>query len=176
MVGSVHFRLRRWIAVCGAVAAFALSACDSSGRAYEDLRLARLTEGKSTEQEVRQLFGEPAAVRDVAGGKGLVYPLGPEGPHTLLMKIGADGKYLGREDLLARSNLDRITPGMKERDVLVALGRPGHAQKYPLKRQTTWQWRFNDRVDTRMFVVTFDESGTVVSTAVEEDPRRFGGR
>jgi len=168
--------LKQWLALFAAVAAFALSACDSSGRAYEDLRLVRLSEGKSTEQDVRQLFGEPTAVRDVTGGKGLVYPLGPEGPHTLLMKIGADGKYLGREDLLARSNLDRITPGMKERDVLITLGKPGKAQRFPLKRQTTWEWRFNDRTDTRMFVVTFDESGTVVNTAFEEDPRRFGGR
>lgn len=154
----------------------ALAACDSRGRAYEDLRLARLTEGESTEQEVRKLFGEPAAVRDVTGGKGLVYPLGPEGPHTLLMKIDAKGKYQGREDLLARSNLDRVTKGMKEVDVLVTLGRPARAQKYPLQRQTSWEWRFLNGVDTRVFVVTFDESGTVVNSSIEDDPARFGGR
>ena len=26
------------------------------------------------EQDVRKLFGEPAAVRDITGGKGLIYP------------------------------------------------------------------------------------------------------
>ena len=34
-----------------------------------------------------------SAVRDIAGGKGLIYLLGPEGPHTLLIKIDAKNKY-----------------------------------------------------------------------------------
>ncbi len=29
-------------------------------------------------------------------------------------------------------------------------------------------------MDTRMFVVMFDAAGRVVSTAIEEDPRRLG--
>jgi hypothetical protein len=69
--------------------------CDPGGRAMEDLRLARLKVGVSTEQDVRGLFGAPAAVRESGHTKGLVYPLGPEGLHTLLLKIGADGKYFG---------------------------------------------------------------------------------
>ena len=156
--------------------AIALLACDSRGRAFEDLRLARLNEGQSTEQDVRKLFGDPAAVRDITGGKGLIYPLGPEGPHTLLMKIDGKGKYQGREDLLTRANFERVTRGLKELDVLVMLGRPGRAEKYPLKQQSSWEWRFLDGGDTRIFVVTFDARGTVTSTAIEDDPRRFGGR
>ena len=162
---------------CALVAAtIALVACDSRGKAFEDLRLARLTEGVSSEQDVRALFGAPAAVRDIAIGKGLIYPLGPEGPHTLVLKIDAKGKYQGREDLLTRANLERVTRGMKELDVLVMLGRPGRTEKYPLKQQSAWEWRFLDGHDTRLFVVTFDASSTVVGTAVEDDPRRFGGR
>ena len=156
--------------------AIALSACDSRGKAFEDLRLARLNEGQSSEQDVRKLFGDPAAVRDISGGKGLIYPLGPEGAHTLLMKIDGKGIYQGREDLLTRSNFARVTAGLKELDVLVMLGRPGRAEKYPLKQQSSWEWRFVDGHETRLFVVTFDASGTVVSTSVEDDPRRFGGR
>lgn len=169
--------LTRWlIAVFAAVAVISLVACDARGRAYEDLRLARLTEGESTEQDVRKLFGDPAGVREITGGKGLVYPLGPEGPHTLLMKIDGNGKYQGREDLLTRANFERVTRGMKELDVLVMLGRPGRAEKYPLKQQSSWEWRFLDGHDTRVFVVTFDAGGAVVSSAIEDDPRRFGGR
>ena len=153
-----------------------MTACDSRGRAYEDLRLARLTEGTSTEEDVRKLFGNPAAVRDIAGGKGLIYPLGPEGPHTLLIKIDAKNKYQGREDLLRRDNFARVTPGMKEREVLVMLGRPTRAERYPLKQQSSWEWRFLDGGETRVFVATFDTSGTVVGSAIEEDRRRFGGR
>lgn len=154
----------------------ALVACDLRGRAYEDLRLMRLTEGESTEQDVRKLFGAPAAVRDAEGGKGLVYPLGPEGPYTLLIKIDSSGKYRGRENLLTRANFERVTNGMKDVDVLVMLGRPGRAEKYPLKQQSSWEWRFVDGASERLFVVTFDAGGRVFSSAVEEDPRRFGGR
>jgi hypothetical protein len=162
-----------WVLVATAIA---LLACDSRGRAFEDLRLARLNEGQSSEQDVRKLFGDPAAVRDITGGKGLIYPLGPEGPHTLLMKIDGKGKYQGREDLLTRGNFERVTRGLKELDVLVMLGRPGRAEKNPLNQQSSWQWRFLDGHDTRIFVVTFDTSGTVTRTAIEDDPRRFGGR
>jgi outer membrane protein assembly factor BamE (lipoprotein component of BamABCDE complex) len=159
----------------GLTAAAAVVACDPSGQVYEDLRLARLKIGESTEQDVRKLFGSPYAVRDVAGGKGLVYPLGPEGVHTLLLKIGVDGKYQGREDLLTRSNLQRVNTGMRQAEVLVVLGPPGRTQEYRLKREVAWEWRFQDGAQTRVFVVMFNAAGQVVSTAVEEPPRIGGG-
>jgi hypothetical protein len=114
-------------------------------------------------------------VREMAGGKGLVYPLGPEGPYTLLIRIGSDGKYMGRENLLTRANFGRVNAGMKQADVLAVLGPPGRSQEYKLKNETAWEWRFNDGADTRMFVVIFSANGQVVSTAIEEDPRRTGG-
>ena len=165
--------LARVLAVVAAV--FTAVACDPSGKAYEDVRLARLKEGESTEQDVRKLFGSPQSVREIAGGKGLVYPLGPEGPYTLLIRIGADGKYIGRENLLTRANFGRLNTGMKQADVLAVLGPPGRSQEYKLKNETAWEWRFNDGAETRMFVVTFNADGVVVSTAIEEDPRRTGG-
>jgi len=152
-----------------------LLACDPSGRAYEDVRLGQLKEGLSTEQEVRRLFGPPTAVRETAGGKGLVYPLGPEGPHTLLLRIDADGRYQGRENLLTRENFNRVARGQRETDVVDLLGPPGRTQKYALKRETAWEWRFLDGNETRLLVVMFDAGGTVVSSAIEEDPRRSGG-
>jgi outer membrane protein assembly factor BamE (lipoprotein component of BamABCDE complex) len=165
--------LARALAVVAAV--FAAVACDPSGKVYEDVRLARLKEGESTEQDVRKLFGSPQSVREIAGGKGLVYPLGPEGPYTLLIRIGADGKYIGRENLLTRANFGRVNTGMKQTDVLAVLGPPGRSQEYKLKNETAWEWRFNDGAETRMFVVMFNADGVVVSTAIEEDPRRMGG-
>jgi len=152
----------------------ALLACDPSGRAYEDMRLEQLKEGVSTEQEVRRLFGAPSAVRQTAGGKGLVYPLGPEGPHTLLIRIDGDGRYQGRENLLTRENFDRVARGQKEKDVIDLLGPPGRTQKYALKRETAWEWRFLDGNEVRLYVVMFDATGTVVSSTIEEDPRRSG--
>ena len=165
--------LARALAVVAAV--FTAVACDPSGKVYEDVRLARLKEGESTEQDVRKLFGSPQSVREIAGGKGLVYPMGPEGPYTLLIRIGADGKYIGRENLLTRANFGRLNTGMKQAEVLAVLGPPGRSQEYKLKNETAWEWRFNDGAETRMFVVMFNADGVVVSTAIEEDPRRTGG-
>lgn len=153
-----------------------LLACDPGGRSYEDLRLARLTEGQSTEQDVRQLFGVPSGSRDIPGGKGLIYALGPEGPHTLLMKFDANGRYQGRENLLTRENFERVRSGQREDEVLRLLGRPGRTEKYALKQQTAWEWRFLDGNDVRVFVVMFDAGANVVGSAIEEDPRRSGGR
>jgi outer membrane protein assembly factor BamE (lipoprotein component of BamABCDE complex) len=166
-----------WIGrVMAAVAAlFSVAACDPSGQAYEDLRLARLKVGESTEQDVMRLFGTPAAVRTLPAGKGLVYPLGPEGAHTLLLRIGSDGRYQGRENLLTRENFGRVAPGMSGDEITALLGPPGRVQPYALKQQTAWEWRFLDGMDTRMFVVMFNSAGRVVSTAIEEDPRRQGG-
>jgi outer membrane protein assembly factor BamE (lipoprotein component of BamABCDE complex) len=151
-----------------------VAACDPSGQAYEDVRLAKLKPGESTEQDVRKLFGNPYSVRDLDAGHGLVYPLGPEGLHTLLIKVGADGKYVGREDLLTRANFQRVNTGMKQVDVLKVLGPPGRTQDYRLKQETAWEWRFKDGAETRVFVVMFNQAGQVLSTAVEEPPR-IGG-
>ncbi len=61
------------------------------------------------------------------------------------MKIDANGRYQGREDLLARrANFDRVHRGMKEVDVLGIFGRPARAERYPLKQQIAWEWRFLD--------------------------------
>jgi outer membrane protein assembly factor BamE (lipoprotein component of BamABCDE complex) len=162
---------RRLMAVA---AVMVVAACDPSGQAYEDVRLAKLKPGESTEQEVRKLFGNPYAVWDIGSGHGLVYPLGPEGLHTLLIRVGSDGKYAGREDLLTRANFQRINTGMKQVDVLKVLGPPGRTQDYKLKQETAWEWRFKDGAETRVFVVMFNPAGQVLSTAVEE-PSRIGG-
>ncbi len=156
-------------------ALFAVAACDPTGRPYEDLRLGKLKVGESTEQDVVRLFGAPAAVRTTPAGKGLVYPLGPEGVHTLLIKLGPDGRYQGREDLLTRENFGQVQAGMQGDGVAAILGPPGRVMSYSLKKQSAWEWRFQDGHETKLFVVTFDDMGRVVGTAVEDDPRRQGG-
>ena len=166
-------RLLRGVA---ALLVLSVIGCDPSGRPIEDLRLAKLKPGVSTEQDVRGLFGVPAFERESAGTKGLVYPLGPEGLHTLLLKIGADGKYVGHENLLTRANFERVKPGLQQSEVQQLLGPPGSSQDYALKQQRAWEWRFLDGQETRILVVMFDRSGIVVSTAIEEDPRKQGGQ
>lgn len=160
--------------VAAAAALFSMTACDPAGRPYEDVRLMQLKVGQSTEQDIIRLFGAPAAVRASPQGRGLVYPLGPEGAHTLLLRVGPDGRYQGREDLLSRENFGRVAAGMTREEVGALLGPPGRVQAYALKRQTAWEWRFLDGMQTRMFVVTFDDDGRVVSSSIEEDLSRIG--
>ena len=162
-------------AMAAVAALLSVAACDPTGKPYEDVRLAQLKVGQSTEQDIVRLFGAPFAVRTSAEGRGLVSPLGPEGAHTLLLKIGQDGRYQGREDLLTRENLGRVARGMSREEVAALLGPPGYVQAYALKQQTAWEWRFLDGMETRMLVVMFDSDGRVVGSSVEEDPRRLGG-
>ena len=53
-------RVRRTLAMVGLL--FCFTACDPGGRVYEDLRLAQLKVGESTEADVRRIFGPPDTV------------------------------------------------------------------------------------------------------------------
>jgi hypothetical protein len=162
-------------AMVALAALLVVTGCDQGGQVLEDVRLARLKVGQSTEQDVVRVFGAPAAVRASAEGRGLVYPLGPEGLHTLLIRIGPDGRYQGREDLLTRGHFAKVHAGLEREAVVALIGPPARVQPLPLRRQTSWEWRFLDGQVARLFVVTFDEDGRVAATAVEEDPRSLGG-
>ncbi|HPE01060.1 MAG TPA: outer membrane protein assembly factor BamE [Burkholderiaceae bacterium] len=154
-----------------------LAACDPSGKALLDLRLAQLTPNASTEADVRKLYGEPDSVSDLpGGGKGLVYPLGPEGAVTLLVRLDGGGRYQGADNLLTPENFSLVHPGMSGFEVRRLLGRPGTVQQLPMQRQVVWSWRYLDQPNNRMFVVTLDPSGMVLSAATEDDPRLQGGR
>lgn len=168
--------LRRLVGCLSALAVLSLPACDFGGRGYEDERLAHLTVGESTEQDVRKIFGTPSAVRGMPGGKGLVYPLGPQKLHTLLMKIDAGGKYQGREDLLTRANFAQFRRGMNKVDVLGMFGQPTRSEKHPSKQETTWEWRFLDAGKPSVFAVTFDSRGRAVSSAIGDTSGLFGDR
>ena len=167
----------RWLlGGLSALAVLSLLACDFRGRGYEDERLARLTEGKSTEQDVRKTFGTPSAVREMPDGKGLIYPLGPAKPHTLLIKIDASGKYRGREDLLTRANFARFRQGLSKVDVLGMFGQPTRSQKLTAQQPATWEWEFVDGRSPKVFTVTFDSRDRAISSAIEENPTRPNAR
>lgn len=150
------------------LAAMLFVACDFRGRGYEDERLGRLSVGESTEQDVRRTFGTPSAVREMSGGKGLIYPLGPAKPHTLLIKLDAAGKYQGHEDLLTRENFARFRQGMNKVEVLGAFGQPTRSEKQAAQQQATWEWRFLDAGKPKLFVVKFDSRGRAISSAIED--------
>ena len=150
---------------CAAAALFALTGCDQR-------RIDRLEAGVSTEADVRREFGAPAAVFDEPGGaRTLDYPRQPEGTTNYLVSIGADGRMTSLRQVLQPSTFARVAPGMDREDVRRLLGKPGKVQRYALKRQEEWTWRWADGATTKEFGVVFDDGGRVVSSAVGPDTK-----
>jgi outer membrane protein assembly factor BamE (lipoprotein component of BamABCDE complex) len=160
--------LRFWTVFTGL--ALLLAACDPQ-------RAAKLEEGVSTEVQVRQQFGEPATVTVAADGSRLLeYPRQPEGWTNYEIRIGADGKMSSLRQLLNEDNFARIRPGLTQPQVRQALGRPAQTQRYALKNQEVWDWRFKVGGEgARLFSVTFDGEGKVLRSAVIDDPRDAAG-
>ena len=51
------------------------------------------------------------------------------------------------------------------------LGRPSSTQRFELKHEEQWDWRWLDGQAAKLFSVTFDPDGRVTTTAVVDDPR-----
>ena len=152
-------------AAAGIGAVLWLAGCDQK-------RAEKLEEGVSTEVDVRRQFGEPAAVFDEPdGGRTFDYPRQPEGLTNYLITIGPDGRMSALRQVLKPADFGRIEPGMTQDDVRRRLGRPAKTQRYALKRQEVWDWRWADGATARMFSVTFDDAGRVTGSAVGEDTK-----
>lgn len=147
------------------------SACD---------RVDKLEEGVSTEVEVRKQFGDPVTVTvGPDGTRTLDYPRQPEGWTNYVIQIGPDGKMSSLRQLLSPDNFARVKPGLSREQVRQLLGRPAKTMRYDLKREEVWDWRFKEGGTTsKLFSVTFDDSGKVLASAVADDPRETmtGGR
>jgi hypothetical protein len=154
-----------WTAVLLA-ATFSLAGCD-------ERRAAKLEEGVSTEADVRAQFGEPAAVYadDSGDAKTFEYPRQPEGQTTYMIRIGTDGKMASLRQVLKASEFAKVTPGLDKAQVRRLLGRPAATQRFELKNEEQWDWRWLDGQRAKLFSVTFDADARVLSTAVADDPR-----
>ena len=152
-------------AACAAAALLALGGCDQK-------RIEKLEEGVSTEADVRRQFGQPAAVFDEPGGaRTLDFPRQPEGLANYLITIGPDGVMTSLRQVLKPANFQKVAPGLDREEVRRLLGRPAKTQRYALKQQEEWMWRWADGPTAREFLVTFDADGKVVSSAVGEDTK-----
>ncbi len=159
---------RGWMAVLAIAAA--LIGCDVQN-------IAELEVGVTTEADVRAKWGDPAAVYTEAdGSKTLEYPRQPAGQVNYMLAIGADGKLVAMRQVLKPANFAKIQTGWDKAQVRRLLGLPAKTQRYELKQQETWNWRFSDVSENKLFSVTFDASGRVVSTATTIDPKDDGGR
>jgi hypothetical protein len=153
--------MRRWLIALAA--AVCLGACD---------RVDKLEEGVSTETHVRAQFGEPATVVIAPDGtRTLEYPRQPEGWTNYRIQIGPDGKMSSLRQLLNPDNFARVKPGMNREQVRQLLGRPAQTMPYALKQEEVWDWRFKQGAGgelSKLFSVTFDAKGLVVSTAITD--------
>ena len=141
-----------------------LAACD---------RASVLEESVSTEVQVRKEFGEPRTITvEADGSRTFDYPRQPEGWTNYVIKIGADGKVTSIRQLLTPDNFAKVTPGLTQLEVQAILGRPAKMVPYALKKEEVWDWRFKQNAqESKLFSVTFDASGKVLSTAIGDDPR-----
>ena len=148
-----------------AAALLALAGCDQS-------RIEKLEEGVSTEADVRRELGTPAAVFEEQGGaRTLDYPRQPEGTSNYLVTIGPDGVMTSLRQVLRPASFARVRPGMDGEEVRRLLGKPGRIDRYSLKRQEEWFWRWADEGTVKEFGVLFGDDGRVLSSAVGPDTK-----
>ena len=141
-----------------------LSGCDQK-------RIAELEEGVSTEADVRARFGEPAAVYPENGGaRTFEYPRQPEGQVNYMITIGADGKMSALRQVLKPDSFAKVVPGMDKAQLRRLLGRPAKTQTLEIRQEEVWDWRFAENQQNKIFAVTLDRNGLVLSTAITLDP------
>ncbi len=152
--------------VIAMLAGLLLAACDPQA-------INELEEGVSTEADVRQRFGAPEAVWDGPDGAQIYeYNRQPAGHVNYMITVGADGKMSALRQVLTPQNFARIQPGMPMEDVRRQLGKPMKISTYELKRQTHYDWRYQDgpnTSDAKIFTVVFDSDFKVVSTGSVSD-------
>lgn len=134
--------------------------------------------GRSTEDDIRRQAGKPEIVWEESdGGRRLEYPRGPEGATTWMVTIGPDSTVRKIEQVLTAENFARVRPGMNQDSVRRLLGKPTKIEKFALKQEEVWGYRWYETPNDRAFFnVHFDPQGKVTTTSRSDDPsRRQGG-
>ncbi|MBI4754710.1 MAG: outer membrane protein assembly factor BamE [Betaproteobacteria bacterium] len=151
----------RWSGVAALAGLLVLGACAGvDGRG--------LRPGVATAEAVRAQMGEPYAVmREADGGQTWQYPRGPLGRQTFMVRLGADGRLVGIEQVLDDTGFGRIAAGQSRDDVLRLLGPPCCVIPFERRGETAWDYRFTDVwLRPAIFSVIFDDAGRVRSTLV----------
>lgn len=127
-----------------------------------------LRPGVSTADDVRRLMGQPGMVWEQAGGgQVLEFVRGPEGAETYMVEIDPEGRYVGMRNVLVQETFDRIRAGMQQDEVRRMLGKPGEVERFPLRQEEVWSWRFSGDYNRQdMFNVHFGPDGQVRTTSV----------
>ncbi len=147
--------------------ALLMTACDQQS-------ISELEEGVSTEEDVRERFGQPEAVWDGPDGAQVYeYNRQPAGFQNFQITIGPDGKMTALRQVLTERNFALIQPGMPMEEVRRMLGKPMKITTYDLKKETHHDWRYHDgpnESDSKVFTVIFNPDMRVLSTMSVRDP------
>ncbi len=126
--------------------------------------LARLEPGRSTEADVRQVLGDPAATyANADGSRQLAFPRGPEGLQTYMAFVAADGRLIRVDQVLSEAQFGRISAGQTTAgEVERLVGPPWRKQDFPNKQATAWDYVIRDSWDyTVDFSVMVGRDGVV---------------
>lgn len=150
---------------CLLAVATVLSGCDAQ-------REKMLQEGVSTEADVRMQYGEPEKIWDGPdGGTVLEYNRQPAGHRNYMITLDRDGRLYRIEQVLTAENFARIEPGMSLEDVRAMLGKPAQVEKFPLKNETWYTWRYLDGTESMLFHTVFSNAMQVLRTETMADEK-----
>lgn len=137
----------------------------------------KLVPGQHSEHDVRQLMGVPTLVWDRPdGSREWDYVRGPMGVETLRVTIGADGRYGGMVNLLTSATFAKATPGMTGEELTRLLSRPTEVQRYALKPEIVWSWRYQEDGRKLRFNAHIDPAtGRVTRYSRSDDPHEIPG-
>lgn len=114
--------------------------------------------------------GKPFRVwPEPGGGTSWEYPFGPAGRYTYMVRVGADGRVTGVDQVLGWDTFTRITLGMPVAEVEHILGRPYSKVTFPLTGQTAWAWRFVETVWNRCFYAYIGPDGKLTGTGSRDE-------
>ncbi|MGH8743167.1 MAG: outer membrane protein assembly factor BamE domain-containing protein [Burkholderiales bacterium] len=124
-----------------------------------------LKPGLSSEDEVRQVMGVPAATWETPDGPVWAYPRGPLGVETFLVQFDASGVLELIEPVLNEEHIAQIKPDMTQDDVLHRIGPPFQTLTFSNLNEVSWDYRFRDLWGySSIFSAIFDEAGRVKRT------------
>lgn len=159
--------------IAGLLILATLAAC--AGYGGSGLRI-----GEADVEAVMQVMGPPAMEwQDADGSRQFAYPRGPAGVHTYMVRIDANGKLQGIENVLAPAHFARIRKGMGPQEVLRLLGPidPYNGTSYFAARdELVWEWLYcDDWNQLARFYVLFDGTAQTVRSTMSLIDNQCGG-
>jgi outer membrane protein assembly factor BamE (lipoprotein component of BamABCDE complex) len=145
---------------------FGLFGCDAVG-------LRELKPGVSTGFDVRDKMGTPTMEwKNDDGSLTWEFARTPEGKENYMITIGPDNILREIRQVLTEENFAKVEKGMTKDQIRRLLGKPAGMQRFDLKKQEVWDWKFKNPHNVELyFNVHFDESGRVVETSRREEHR-----